>query len=314
MRVLAVRDIYIAGVTSLIEAASRRPQPGLLRALAAGVSLLAYMVSQEKRRCMHSNLRQVFPDRSMAELRSVARAAFRNFWLDIFHLAYYRRPDLVPPLPVIGEDYLRRASAEGKGILLWESNSFGFRNLAKLVLARRGYRLVQVHLENHFGALGGAGLQRSRFQEQVLRNRFEKFSKPWADEFIYLRTDGSLAPVRRLVRVLSHGGLAASTLDGTWGHGRIAIPFLGTQLYLRSGALSAARLTGSAVLPLWCYETSDGWRVEIHPPVPPDPEGRHASPELRNFAARFEELVRTHPEQFYRWRQLSFPANSTPQN
>ncbi|GAB4244511.1 MAG: hypothetical protein Kow00109_20420 [Acidobacteriota bacterium] len=313
MRLVVARDVYIAGVTGLIEAASWWPRPGLLKALSAAAGALAYRVSRGKRHKILRNLGYVFPDRPSVELRSVARAVFQNFWIDVFHLAYYRHPEWVPSIPIAGEDHLRQALNERTGVLLWESNSFGFRNLAKLALARRGYRFVQVHLDSHLGALGSAGLEGSRVQERFLRPCFEQFSRPWAIRFIYLGKDGSLAPVRRLMTVLSRGEPVVSTMDGNWGHGSVGLPFLGTELRFRSGALSAARLTGATVLPLWCFRTSEGFRVLILPPVRPDLEERQGGAEIRQLVARLEELVFTHPEQFYRWHTLPFPADAAPE-
>lgn len=279
----------------------------VLRRVASAVAALAARVSVAKRHMTEAALAATFGSSlPAAARRRLARATFDAFWSDTFALA--RRPGAAARLrriQVDGLQHLEAALARGRGAILWESSGFGSRNLAKQVLAARGYPLVQVHAEAHLAGFGDYR-QATWLCGRVAKPYFDRLTRGFADEIVELSPDGSLAFTRALARRLGDNRLVCIAGDGSLGHGWAPVPFLGGSRRFATGTAHLAALTGAPLLPL-VGVLDPGPRVVIHEPIPVDPHAgrdRLALGTVTRYASLLEAWVRRLPGQYRGWPTL----------
>ncbi|HRR57564.1 MAG TPA: hypothetical protein P5057_11410, partial [Acidobacteriota bacterium] len=245
MRLMVSRDLYVLGLGLLLEVNGRFLECRGKSLLCRGIGAAAFHLSRQKRIQSLEALSRVFPDLSSARREAICRRSFVSFWEDLFDLSpEWTAWSRLGSTSVTGLDHLESAMAKGRGTVLWESNAFGFRNHAKKALAAQGFRVVQIHLETHFGGLGSASLPPSHLQEKVLTPWYERLERCFADSFIYLPRRPSLAAIRRIEEALAENRIVCSAADGRWGYASMEQRFLGHPTSWFIGVLSLSRLHG----------------------------------------------------------------------
>jgi lauroyl/myristoyl acyltransferase len=301
-------DLYFALVTALMESVRMTGSLTLGRLFSKAAATAAYGLSPVRRRQKERALALAFGSLERHEARRIVTGSFLNFWEDLFLELGVERPERKGGALLEGEEHLDAALVRGNGAILWESNSFGRRALAKEILASHGHRLVQLHIENHLGGLHNDGLDRSWLREKVLNRCWEAREMEYLEEIIRLPRDGSLAYARTLRHRLRANKIICSAADGNWGEKTMATPFLGGVRHFSTGMVSLSRLTGAPLMPLFCYRETDGrFRVRIDPPLahPPRIEREEATRRtLAEFARLLESCVKDHPEQYHAWHNV----------
>ncbi len=177
---------------------------------------------------MESNLDKAFADRfSPEQRRKIVKGAFYEFWRNMFSLLASRaEKGALGEIDVKGIEHLHRALEKGKGVILWESNGFGSRVVAKQVLHARGYFLHQVHGGNN---LGGFLVNDSTTTcvRRWIKRIFNSWEGRFISEIIDLPETNSLAFTRILVRLLSRNAIVCISGDGKTGHNFVRLHFLG---------------------------------------------------------------------------------------
>lgn len=305
-------DLYFTAVVSLMGAVRFIGSPRLGELLSRTAAVTAYRLLPKRRKARIQGLRVSFENKDDLDDRSIILASLTNFWRDFF---LSLRPDTLERsslCQIEGEDHLRSALDRGKGVILWESNSFGRRTLAKQFLASRGYGIVQVHIENHLGGLRNSGLDKSRWRRSVLHPILEGWEREYIDEIIYLPRDGSLSYARVLRRRLQENRIICSAADGSWGERSLTIPFLGGARKFSTGMVSLSRLTGAPLIPLFCWrESDDRYLIRLFSPLThPSRVDRDEATRstLTEFAKIFESCVKQHPGQYHNWQSVIIPA------
>ena len=106
-----------------------RPLPlRMVRSLGEGLGLLFYLVDRVHRRIALANLEVAFPARAAAEREQIAKSMFKHFGRLLLELLKYASLSSEDKLAVVeweGEDRVRLAYAQGKGILFCTGH-FGF--------------------------------------------------------------------------------------------------------------------------------------------------------------------------------------------
>lgn len=236
------------------------------------VSLLArtaYLASVPKRRRNERALRSYFQGRlSDAEIRQTNLAHFKTFWRDVVEtIRFESETASLRRVEIAGLDHLENALAEGRGCILWESNSFGRRNLAKQVLALHGYQLEQVHLKGHLLGLGSS-LPVPRWVSQFASRFLLKWECQFISKLYEIPLDGSLAYLRGMSKSLARNQIICSAGDGSHGQRRIEFGFLGGVLHISTGMLSLSAMSGAPIIPIFCYSKgSNEYRVELSDPI-----------------------------------------------
>ena len=308
MRLVVSRDLYVLGLGLLLEVSGRFLGSREKALLPRGIGAAAFHLSRQKRIRSLEALSRVFPDLSSARREAICRRSFVSFWEDLFDLSpEWTAWSRLGSTSITGLDHLESALAKGRGTVLWESNGFGFRNHAKKALAAQGFRVVQIHLETHFGGLGSASLPPSHLQQKVLTPWYERLERCFANSFIYLPRRPSLAAIRRIEEALAENRIVCSAADGRWGYASMEQRFLGHPTRWFIGMLSLSRLHGVPVLPLWCWGEGDRREVAIGPPLPEEPTaGREEATAamLRSLVADLEATVLRHPHLYRGWHRL----------
>ena len=308
MRLIRPLDSYLLLVATLIALTRRLNSPRLRRSLSHTLGWSAFHLSREKRAGQLDGLKRYFGDRVPRPLREIAAESFRSFWADVFSLAILPGEwEALRRIPVVGEERLAGALKAGKGAILWESNAFGMRNLAKQVLFLRGFRFTQVHVAHHLAGISNDGLCRSWIRKKVVQPFFESCEKRYIEDFVYLPADAaSLAFGRRLQAVLEGNRILCSAWDGAIGVKKLPVPLMGSTRELPTGMVSLARAAEAPLLPLFCVPAPEsGFQVVIERPVRMSRTGdrdRDLRNALRDFAHLAESQVVRHPGQYRLWR------------
>jgi lauroyl/myristoyl acyltransferase len=310
------RDLYLLSVVALIRLArSLSPHPGRLLLLKA-VASTAYRVSRTKRRLSEKSVTRAFQGRlSNERIRTIVKASFYQFWLEMFSM---HAPGVAADSPkrvrVRGLEHLQRTLDKGKGAILWESSHLGRRLLAKQILRDNGFPVDQVHGHNHIGGLAGGKSFLTWTRQYLIRRFFENCERPFVRGIIYVTSNGSFAYTKTLAERLRQNGIICMSADSRRGQKLIPIPFLGHTEYFPTGLVSLAMLSGATVLPIFCLEENgEGTSLIIEPPLCIRVEGSRENGSriaLAQYVSLLESYIQRYPEQYWDWHELATPASN----
>jgi len=300
--------LYCFLVAALIEVTGQIGSGTLRRAVVRTLGATAFRFSSGKRRGARSGVNRFFTD-SLPGQDQIVWESFQFFWEELFWLLPTREERrLAQDATVHGLEHLESALKEGKGAILLESNSFGYRSGAKQVLSRKGHSLIQVHAENHLGGLRNRAPASSPFRLKI-RNVFEAWECQFIDEFVYLPSEPNLAYGRRLRQFLASNRIICSAGDGDWGERHLSLSFLGGIRRFPTGMVSLSRATGAPIIPLIAVREPEGnLKVVLEAPLRIKPEsGREEATRegLTEFAAVLERWISSYPGLYRNWQSLA---------
>ena len=308
-KLLTPRDFYLLCVIALIKIAERSAPLPLDRFFARTAGFTAWRLSKHRRRSRERSLARTV-NVTEAEVRQVVKECFYEFWRGVFSLSRYgsRRPAR-RAVELRGLEHVRKALGRGKGIILWESNSFGKRVLAKHILHDNGVSVSQVHGQDH---LEGFRNSKSWIATRVIQPFFANRERPFVKEIIYL-PDPEFSFSRTFLERLKQNAIICIAGDGKQGHKLIPVPFLGRNEFFSTGMVSLARLSGATLLPLFCMrETREKTSLIIEGPIHIDPNvdrERCLEGSIRQYASLLESYILRHPEQYVNWHQQRAPED-----
>lgn len=303
MTFMKVSDFYFLVVLVLVRVARWTGWPGLRNQLTWALGCLACRFSFKKRRAALQGLERVFAsNRDKREKRRILCSSFRSFWQDTFAVLPFAQ-DLVKldRIGIVGEELLRSALEKGRGAILLESNAFGQRLTAKQLLGRRGFRIFQIHAENHLNGLRNEGVAGSWLRRKVLKTTFERWEKEFVFEIVDLPQGDSMLFTRTLQRRLAANSIVCSAGDGSLGQKFIKVPFLGRDRPFATGLFSLSKICRSPILPLFCFqEEGDKIKLVLGPEHDVGTEGVEEA--LVSFAQQLEGYIRRYPGQYRNWQ------------
>ena len=207
-----------------------------------------------------------------------------------------------------GLEYLQDALRDGRGAILWESNGFGRRNLAKRVLYEKGLRVHQVHAEDHLITLGGRRGSMTWLGHAVIRPYFNAYAKQFVADIVYLPRSSSLAFTRALLSLLQENGILCVAGDSHFGRKLIPLNFLGQIDLFSPGMVSLAKLSGAPLLPTFCtYDRESGVHVAIEPPIRIDSAtGREEglADGVAQYLSLLESYIKKYPGKYGLWHAV----------
>jgi KDO2-lipid IV(A) lauroyltransferase len=282
---------YLA-VRALVACLRVLPAPLIERA-GALLGLAVYAFDRPHRRIAQRNVAAAFPVRSAAEQAVIVRGAFAHFGRLLFQLLKFSTLTpgaLLARVEFEGEDRVRQAYAQGKGVL-FVTGHFGFWELQAMVhaLRLRPMAVVARALDN-----------------RALNDLLERIRTRTGNSVIYRQ-----GTVRRVLRLL-HAGEGVGILIDQHIQSRDAIyvDFFDRPAATTSVVAALALRTGAPVVPLFALPLGGGrYRMVYEHPVQPPPEG--AVDAVREFTQRctdvLEMYVRRNPELWLwmhrRWRE-----------
>lgn len=272
------------------------PDP-LVRLWGDAIGTAAYMVDARHRRVALANLAQCFPGRSAPERRAIARRTFRHFGRLL--LAMLRFSRLTPAqqaelVDIEGADHVRRAYAQGKGVLFFTGH-FGF---------------WELHAVYHGGAYAPIGVLARALDNPKLNALLEEVRGSTGNHSIYRQ-----GAVRRVLRTLNDGQGVAILIDQHMhSPDAIEVTFFERPASTTSTLAALALRTGAPVVPVFALPLPGGrYRFVYEAPVaPPEGDGPEA---IHDFTQRctdvLEMYVRRHPDLWLwmhrRWRNEGRP-------
>jgi lauroyl/myristoyl acyltransferase len=316
MRFIEARDLYLLSVMVLIKGVSWFSSPGIKRLVKNIITSVAYRFSRRKRRISEKNISTVFSDNlSENRKKEIVKGNFYEFWNEVFSLsASSVERQSLKGAEIRGLNHLHTALKKGNGVILWESNSFGVRSLAKQILYENGFSLYQVHARFHIGGFANITTPETWVRYHVIRPLFEKLEKEFVKEIIRLPNSSSLAFTRQLMDILEQNKILCITGDGRLGQKLIPLKFLAHTQLFSTGMVSLARLSGASILPIFCIENREGIAcLIIEPPIKTEgKEGREQ--ELKNSVAEYagllESYIRKYPEKYHSWHYFESGTNN----
>jgi lauroyl/myristoyl acyltransferase len=313
---MAVKDFYYLFVILLIKIVNWSSSYGL-RELAANIlAFAAYTFSRTKRRMMEKNISLAYDGNLTTEQRQrIVKALFREFWLYILSwLPSKEDLSAVKEAELLGIEHLHKALEKGMGVILWESNGFGKRILAKRILHELGFSIHQLHGANDLGGFLMNEGPATRVKLSLIRPFFEKCEMRFVAGIIYLPGSNSLAFSRILLNLLKENRILCSSGDGKGGHKFIPLRFLDQTEFFPTGMVSLSKLSGASILPVFCIKEESGMTVlNIEHPINgyTDKDRKDAFENcVSMYADILETYIKLYPEQYRNWHLVGKVPNS----
>ena len=273
-----------------------------MRAIGTTLGLAFYTVDRGHRRIAERNLATAFPARPAAERKAIAREVFKHFGRMLFALLKFStltREEMMARVDVDGEDRVRLAYAQGKGVL-FITGHFGYWEVNGLL-----HGLVFEPI-----ALMARALDNPRLNQLL-----EEIRGRTGNSVIYRR-----GTIRRVMRALEAGkGVAVLIDQHIMGRDAIYVDFFSRPAATTAAVAALALRTGAAVVPSFAFPLPGG-RIRLiydHPVAPPRADAADAA---RDFTQRctdvLEMYVRRDPEMWLwmhrRWRDDQEAARRCP--
>jgi KDO2-lipid IV(A) lauroyltransferase len=282
---------YLA-VKALIAAVGVLPV-SVVHRLGTMLGLVFYLLDARHRRVANENVAAAFPTRPLAERRRIVRGAFAHFGrllLEVLKFSTLTPAAMLARVDFEGEDRVRAAFAQGKGVL-FVTGHFGFWELQALAHALR---------------LPPMAVVARALDNPALNDLLERIRTRTGNSVIYRQ--GTL---RRILRALQAGQGVGILIDQhIITSDAIQVDFFNRPAATTSAVAALALRTGAPVVPLFALPAGGGrYRlVYEHPVEPPSDE---SSDPVREFTQRctdvLEMYVRRNPELWLwmhrRWRQ-----------
>lgn len=265
----------------------------LVRAGGRAIGRLVYIVDGPRRRTALENLAHAFPGRPTRERRALARAMFAHFGgllLELIKFGTYSREQMLASTEIEGEDRVRQAHLQGRGVLFF-SGHFGYWEIQAIAhpLRFEPMSLLARPLDN-----------------PLLHAMLEDIRTCTGNTVIYRQ-----GAVRRMLRDLA-GGRGVGVLIDQHLHppDAVYVGFFRRPAATTSALAALALRTGAPVIPLFALPLPRGrYRCVYEHPV--DPPRADTPDAVREFTQRctdvLEMYVRRHPDLWMwmhrRWRE-----------
>jgi Kdo2-lipid IVA lauroyltransferase/acyltransferase len=267
---LALFRIAAAGLIRLPRAGARR----ILR----GVAKAVFALLPSRRRILSSNLTAAFPEKTAAEIASIAERSLESFaaaLVDFLDTARLSREALLSRVTVVGQEHLRDARSRGKGVFLLSAH-FGSWEIGALVAGLLGEPIAPV----------ARPLDNPLLEEELDRRRRRFGNRPIAKR----------EAAKELLRAMSRNETVAILVDqNVLAREAVFVPFFGRPA---ATAPSLARIqfkTGAAVVPVFTWPQGDGrYRLVFEPPILPEDFADAAldrDEAVRRATARYTEVT-----------------------
>jgi len=315
MRVIALQDFYFLLVVALIQGvtlcSSRTLREFVVRAIAA----IAYQLSDMKRRLIEKNLSRAFAGKLGEDQKhGIIKGAFYEFWQELFLGALSKAENVeVREARIHGLAHLHGALKMGKGVILWESNGFGRRLLAKRILSENGFLIHQIHGANDLGGFLTENGSATWVRRRLIRRFFYRREERFVVEIINLPSANSLEFTRVLLNLLNRNAVLCVSGDGRTGQKLIPIEFLGEATLFAPGMISLAKLSGAPILPMFCLQKRTGAiSLTIESPISIAKDAdreRGLKDSLKEYAGLLEGYIRRYPQLYRNWHLLGKCSN-----
>jgi len=262
----------------------------LVYALAVFLADLHYLFAFRDRRFVKGNLRLIFPQKSLSDLRKLSRLVFRNFakyLTDFFRFEKLNQQFIKQNIKLENLHYFDEALAKGKGVVVLTAH-LGNWELGGVVIAQLGYPFWAVALP-HKSKKVNAFFDAQRNSKGVKVIAMGK-------------------AVRSCISEIKNNHMVALVGDRDFTEKGIVIDFFGLPTHFPEGPAALSLLTGAPIVPGFMLRNADdSFTLRIEKPVEFDPTGDKAK-DLKSLTTLckniFEDYIRKYPEQWYVFRRF----------
>ena len=259
-------------------------------AIASFCSDVHFVFADKDRLATKENLRVIFPDKSMKEIRKIRIQMFRNFakyLVDFFRFEKIDKEYIKKNIRIENIQYFNDTIAKGKGAIILTAH-MGNWELGGIVIALLGYPFWAVALPH----------KEKKVDELFNHQRESKGVK--------------VIPLNKAVRssldVLRRNELVALVGDRDFTDNGIIVNFFGKPALFPDGAAAFSLKTGAPIVPGFMVRNpDDSFTLRIEKPLEFTPTGDKKK-DLLNFInkykAIFEDYIRRYPDQWYMFRRF----------
>ncbi len=295
--VLLRHRVEYGAVTAVVQLARLLPMPVVL---GAGTLLgtAFHLFDAAHRRLAISNLQAAFPLRSPDECAAIARGMFAHFGRLLTVLLKFSTmspEQMLARVEFEGEDRVRAAHAQGRGVLLF-TGPFGFWEFNALV---------------HALEIAPMAVLARPLDNPLLHHLLESVRRRTGNSVIYRR-----GAIRRVLRALADNQAVAILIDQhIQSTDAVYVDFFNRPAATTSALAALALRTGSPVVPVFALPQPGGrFRMVYEHAVAPPPTGEPDA--IRAFTQRctdvLEMYVRRYPDLWLwmhrRWRDVDGAA------
>jgi Kdo2-lipid IVA lauroyltransferase/acyltransferase len=297
---MKLRHRLEAILTTAVRGAIRFVPMSAVRAIGRSVGTLIYLVDVPHRRTALENLENAFPGRPPAERRALARRMFAHFGALLFELLKFgtwSRHEMLAAVDAEGEDRVRQALAQGRGVLFFTGH-FGY---------------WEIHAIAHALRIEPISVLARPLDNPILDAMLEQIRTSTGNRVIQRR-----GAVRRILRDLAAGrGIAVLIDQHLHESDAVYVGFFRRPAATTSALAALALRTGAPVIPVFALPLPGGrYRLMYERPI--DPPLADTPDAVREFTQRctdvLEMYVRRHPDRWLwmhrRWRQQEAGASS----
>ncbi|MEI6831253.1 MAG: lysophospholipid acyltransferase family protein [Candidatus Omnitrophota bacterium] len=262
----------------------------LVYALAVFLADLHYLFAFRDRRFVKENLRRIFPQKSLHDLRKLSRMVFRNFakyLADFFRFEKLNQQFIKQNIKLENLHYFDQALAKGKGVVVLTAH-LGNWELGGVVIAQLGYPFWAVALP-HKSKKVNAFFDAQRNSKGVKVIAMGK-------------------AVRSCITEIKNNHMVALVGDRDFTEKGIVIDFFGLPTHFPEGPAALSLLTGAPIVPGFMLRNADdSFTLRIDKPIEFVPTQDKAK-DLKSLVTLckniFEDYIRKYPEQWYVFRRF----------
>ena len=244
----------------------------------------AYWLAAGRRNMARRHARRLGIDDPSRHARRMF-AAYGRYWAEAFWVRPRRHAEIEAATETEGLDHIRRALAEGRGMILAVPH-VGNWEIAAPVGLRLGLRMVAVAED---------------LPNRWVRDWFVRLRNQLGIGIV-LATRGS-SVMRELEEVIAGNGAVALLCDRNLRSKGVEVTFFGEATTLPAGPVTLALRTGAPLIPVGSFFLpGGGHRVVVRQPIAfPRDGGRRGALEegTQRLAEALEELIRTAPDQWH---------------
>lgn len=254
------------------------------------VSDLHYLFAGKDRANVAANLRAIFPNKSLSEIRSIRLAMARNFakyLADFFRFTLLEKEDIKKMVEIEGLHYIDEALVKGKGAIILTAH-IGNWELAGVAVGLLGYPLAAVALPHRHKSVDNF------FNSQRQRKRMMVIPLGRA--------------ARHCLNFLHGNKIIALAGDRVFNTTGILLDFFGLPTHLPEGPAAFSLKTGAPIIPGFMTRNPDDTfklifekPIEFHPCGDKDKDIIQLTSKCK---AIIEDYIRRYPEQWFMFRKF----------
>jgi KDO2-lipid IV(A) lauroyltransferase len=264
----------------------------ILQSAGSALGIFIYRVVPSRRRAARINLKQAYPDYSDEQIDELNKKSFSSLGISIFETGiswFTSSKNLQKICQIEGKEYLDRAMAENKGVLLLTGH---------FTTLEMGGHLIGTYVDKYNAVY-------KRAHDPLFNALMVHYRSKMGDELIETRN------VRAIIRGLKNGHATWFGPDQDFADQDVVFtPFLGGIASTLTATAKIAKMTGAAVVPFYPVrlDKGKGYKLVVLPALEDFPSGDIEADSAR-VNRTIERMVYDCPEQ-YLWSHKRFKTQA----